>query len=358
MLYGVDVHGGFQAGISFSRLAQQGYSFAAIKATQGLSFVAPQFLDSDKGPGFVTQARQAGLIPGAYHWLDASDGAAQARHFHNLVRQAGGPAGMLIQLDCEDDGYGPQIHAWAAEWARLTGGHPFLIYSGAWWWSKPPMAGVRGVDVTPYLWDSHYLTADLDTIPDDPAAFAARIPESWWAGRYGGWPSVAILQFTSKGDAGGLGNNVDLNATRMTREQLLALTRVSAITGGEEDMETEQTRIHAFNSDAYGHGWAIGADEVQVVGIVDTHPGQVPLGHWGVKTLRALAGDVAELMARPPVQPAPVDAAALAAALAADTAFLDAIAERVAAKVNPTVREVAATFGEAGAAAVRSGSDH
>lgn len=217
MLYGVDVHGTYQRGLSFPTLAKQGYSFAVTKATEGTSYVAPSFVE------WTAAARAAGMIPGAYHWLHRGAAVEQARFFYDRVRQAGGPGGMLIQLDCEDDADWPTLQAWDAEWARLSGGHPYLIYTGRWWWDTASR-GWPGVTLTPHLWHSEYLTADLDSVPDDPAAFAARIPASWWTTSYGGWPTATILQFTSKGDAGGLANNVDLNAFRGTREQLLALT--------------------------------------------------------------------------------------------------------------------------------------
>ena len=221
VLYGVDVHGSYQAGISFPRLAAEGYSFAVVKATEGTGFRAPRFRE------WVRAARSAGLVAGAYHWLKAGDGAAQARFFHGDVAAAGGPAGMLIQLDCEDDASLGTLRAWAAEWRRLTGDHPFLIYTGGWWW-RP--RGWPGAGVTPYLWASHYLW--------DPAAGQAargtaaqlypRVPAGWWVPGYGGWTSATILQFTDRGNAGGLAANVDLNAFRGTREQLLALTRAGA----------------------------------------------------------------------------------------------------------------------------------
>ena len=241
MLYGVDVHDGYQRGLSFPTLVAQGYTFAAVKLTQGLTY------QRDLGDDWVRAARAAGLIPGGYHWLTSGDGAAQARNFHTKVLEAGGPEGMLIQLDCEDDGYGPQITAWAAEWRRLTGGHPFLIYSGGWWW--PRTGGFRGVDVTPYLWQSHYLTADADTVPDDPAAFAARIPSAWWSPGYGGWSTATILQFTSRGDAGMLSNNVDLNVTTLSREQLLALTRAPA---ARIRKDHEVFLLHGDDNQGYG----------------------------------------------------------------------------------------------------------
>jgi hypothetical protein len=62
-------------------------------------------------------------------------------------------------------------------------------------------------------------------VPDNPAAMAASIPARWWTPGYGGWSRASVMQFTDQGDAGGLANNVDLNATTLTREQLLALAR-------------------------------------------------------------------------------------------------------------------------------------
>lgn len=217
MLFGVDVHDGYQAGLSFPLLVKQGYTFATVKFTQGADYVRGQ---ADE---WIAAARRSGLIPGAYHWLNGAEGGEQARWFHHNLMQVGGPQGLLIQLDVEDNGYGPQMTAWTREWNRLTDSHPFIIYSGSWWW--PRTNGFRGVDLTPYLWHSHYLTSDSDTVPDDPATVVQTIPASWWKPGYGGWDKATFLQFTSRGDAGGLGNNVDLNMTTLTRQGLLALTR-------------------------------------------------------------------------------------------------------------------------------------
>ncbi|MFZ0791672.1 MAG: GH25 family lysozyme, partial [Chromatiaceae bacterium] len=227
MLYGVDVHARYQGGLDVALLARQGYSFLATKLSQGLwvpgsgGLSAAQF--TARAIGWLDTARAQQMIPGAYHWIDGSaSGATQARFFHRQVLQAGGPDGMLIQLDNEDVSAQPATwqHTvdWAAEWEQLTGGHPWLMYTGSWWWAPRDWPGAT---LTPYLWHSRYLSADADTIPDDPAAFAARIPATWWTPSYGGWPRATILQLTSRGDAGSLGNNVDLNVTPLTGEQLL-----------------------------------------------------------------------------------------------------------------------------------------
>jgi hypothetical protein len=181
------------------------------------------YLNSAKN--WIPQIRAAGLIPGGYHWIGAGDGAAQARYFMNHVKQLGGPKGMLIQLDCEDNATEADVTEWVGEWKRLSGNHPFLMYSGGWWW-KP--RGWNGTKWTPYLWQSHYLSADADTISDDVAAFAARIPASWWNPGYGGWAQATILQFTSRGDAGSLGNHVDLNVYRGSLADLAKLTAAPA----------------------------------------------------------------------------------------------------------------------------------
>jgi GH25 family lysozyme M1 (1,4-beta-N-acetylmuramidase) len=247
-------------------LARQGYSFLATKASQGTEVPAHRTLSAAMFTGrmvsWIDQARQAGMVPGLYHWLTRIDGAAQARFFHNLVRRAGGPAGMLIQLDCEDDGYGPQMAAWAAEWDRLTGGHPFLIYSGSWWW--PRTGGYRGASLTPYLWHSHYLDADTDTIPDDPQAFAGRVPASWWQVGYGGWTTPTFVQFSSRGDAGSLGNNVDLNAFRgTTADMQVLLGGTDVITVVDQDaiakaVVAQLCRSEPFTSKGVGE-WATAA---------------------------------------------------------------------------------------------------
>jgi GH25 family lysozyme M1 (1,4-beta-N-acetylmuramidase) len=309
MLYGVDVHAGYQAGLNFPLLIKQGYSFCTVKLTEGVGFLQSGAKD------FIAKSKAAGLITGAYHWLDSSgDGATQARWFHKHVVDNGGPAGMLIQLDVEDDGYGPHMTAWTAEWNRLTNSHPFLIYSGSWWW--PRTGGFDGSKLTPYLWHSHYLTADTDTVPDDPAAFAARIPADWWRVSYGGWSTPAILQFTSRGDAGALANRVDLNVTRMTREQLLALT------GDEDDMLTKDEWATVAKYDALRNGYSDAATNPTIA--LNTFVFNVARDTAAaLKAVARLELKVDALPERPPVDPAALKAALL------DPAVLAAIATAV-----------------------------
>lgn len=253
MLYGVDVHARYQGGLDIPLLARQGYTFLVSKASEGTGI--PPLNGSSaafklRTLQWMDQARAAGMIPGLYHWIKSGNGAGQARFFHGIVKDAGGPGGMLIQLDCEDNATYSDVVAWAEEWQRLTGGHPFLIYTGGWWW-RP--RGWNGNVLTPYLWESHYLSADVDTIPDNPAQYS--IPAAWWTPGYGQWPVATILQFTSRGDAGSLGNNIDLNAFRGSLADLQALAPGG--TYGEDDTMfvkiNGQDAVYQSRGDGYIH---------------------------------------------------------------------------------------------------------
>ena len=199
----------WQGNIDVARIAREGYAACVCKATEGTTYTDPTFARN------TAAAKKARMIPGAYHYLRDGDGAAQARHFHRQVSRQGGPSGWLIQLDCEADGYGPEMTAWAKEWRRLTNGHPFLIYSGAWWW--PRTRGFRGAGLTPHLWASRYVSGT-----DTGSKLYQRVPDSWWRPGYGGWEQATILQFSSTGKVAG--KRIDVNAFRGTRQQLAALT--------------------------------------------------------------------------------------------------------------------------------------
>lgn len=331
MLYGVDVHARYQAGLDIALLARQGYSFLATKATEGLGvvsvegFTAAQF--TTRMLTWVAQTRDAGMIPGLYHYLRAQDGAAQCDAFMRIVERAGGPDGMLIQLDNEADAGWVSTQQWAARWERLTGGHPWLMYTGSWWWGP---RGWPGATLTPHLWHSHYLSADADTIPDDPAAFAARIPASWWTPGYGGWTRATILQFTSRGDAGSLGNNMDLNATHLTREQLLTLTRPG------DTMPTAEEIKSAILAD--------GGVQQLLYRVEAALSQRDPIATIGQPNV--LAQRLASLRAE-------------VATVKAAQATLDAKLDQILAALgtaDPAVREVVADALEAGAAAARGGA--
>ncbi|MFI5910927.1 glycoside hydrolase family 25 protein [Dactylosporangium sp. NPDC051541] len=195
-IFGVDIAGSYQAGINIHQLKNEGYAFVACKATEGTTYQAPHFDE------WIPAIKAEGMIPGAYHFLRNSDGAAQARFFLARLAKHGGPAGMLVQLDCEADASWAVVQAFVAEWNARTGSYPFAFYTGD-WWLQP--RGWNVASLTPYLWAAPN-RGYTDSYTGDTA-------NDWNAG-YGGFTRMSIDQFTAKGTAGGIRGNVDIDAVR------------------------------------------------------------------------------------------------------------------------------------------------
>jgi Glycosyl hydrolases family 25 len=349
MLYGVDIHSQYQQGISIARLKAEGYTFVVDKASEGTYIPS----NSNMSPAqfkaqmlaWVAETRALGMVPGLYHWLKAGNAAAQARFFYRQVVDAGGPAGMIIQLDDEDNASYADAQIWAAEWNQLSGGHPFLLYTGAWWW------GPRGWDgnaVTPYLWHSHYLSADTDTISDDPATFAARIPASWWTPGYGGWPGATFLQFTSRGDAGSLGNDVDLNVFRGTLADLMALT--GGVDMSEADILQKISDVALFGGTSMGRKVAFKSDD----GFTGTLNGLAPKLDYALDSLDGLTGKVDALVGVIEQLAAVITAGGGSVDTQAILAGVDERLAAVRAGIEADTRDAIADAEEGGAAAVRA----
>lgn len=77
-----------------------GIDFAYIKATEGTYYTDPSYAQN------VRQARQAGVIPGAYHFLSHRPeltGAMQARYFYDVIKGDLVPGTLPPALDIEED---------------------------------------------------------------------------------------------------------------------------------------------------------------------------------------------------------------------------------------------------------------
>lgn len=243
----------WQGALDAGRVVREGYAAVVAKATEGTDFRDARF------GTYIAQTVAAGGIPGAYHFLRAGDGAAQARSFHTRIVEFGGPDGWLVQLDCEADASYATAKAFAVEWARLTGGHPLLLYTGTWWWGAAARAGWDGPAVTPLLWHSHYVTGS-----DAGSVLYGQVGDSWWTPGYGGWAHAALLQFSSTALVAG--QKIDVSAFRGSLDDLRALT-----TSKGDDMTPDQARQladvhfalteHLFDD---GHGGVddIGADHI------------------------------------------------------------------------------------------------
>ena len=185
---GVDVAAAQHPGgapIDWAQVAAAGYTFAAIKATEGDYYANPY------GTADLAGAQAAGLSVTGYHFAipNVSGGAAQAAY---AVRHgvAGGGA-LPPELDVEYDPYARTdrtnacyglsparmvawIGAFVTETHRLTGQFP-IIYSTAAWWDA--------------------CTADSAAFGSDPLWVAAYAPGS--PALPSGWADWTFWQFTS-----------------------------------------------------------------------------------------------------------------------------------------------------------------
>ena len=168
-----------------------GQTFAMVKATEGLSYVNPYFVQDS------LQMRIAGLARGAYHYADPSlPPEPQAAFYATVVLGINGPGDMPPVLDLEDSkGLPPhQLIDWTHRYLNtvraLTGRQP-IIYTYPNFW-RTAMADTREFTQYP-LWIADYNGRDAP----------GPLP--------GGWAHWSFWQYTSSGRLPGITGNVDLN---------------------------------------------------------------------------------------------------------------------------------------------------
>ena len=126
----------WQKDVDFARVRGSGVAAAILKASEGSGAIDPVYA------GRADAARRAGLLLGAYHFLDSTDGAAQADHFLATAVADGEPGtDLLVALDLEPDPEGesatPEIAAAAAQRIREKLGRWPVLYVGRWIIAEP-----------------------------------------------------------------------------------------------------------------------------------------------------------------------------------------------------------------------------
>jgi len=119
----------WQATPNFALVRAAGIAAVIFKATQGSDYVDPTFAAR------ATAAAAAGLLVGAYHFLDGSNAAAQAAHFFAVA----GSAVSLLALDFEPNPTSqptPQQAATVASLVKASTGRWPVIYTGRWMLSQ------------------------------------------------------------------------------------------------------------------------------------------------------------------------------------------------------------------------------
>jgi GH25 family lysozyme M1 (1,4-beta-N-acetylmuramidase) len=235
-VFGIDVHPEYQRGLNFERARTEGYEFCVIKATEGPYRDGDRYVPSGF-KDFYRRAEAEGFVMGAYHFLLSTPARAQADHFLRTIEAVGGPEDKILMVDFEEypapHGYltpgNDQLEAFVAEVKRRVGDHPVVLYSGRGFWNGGDASGDFGQYGADAAWDAMY----LDMNPRDrPREYYDDVRHRGWGEPWGGvepW----FWQFTSAGGVAGM--NIDVNAYRGTREQLLALTGLEGPTIADDE---------------------------------------------------------------------------------------------------------------------------
>ena len=224
------------AGIGWAQVAAAGYSFAAVKATEGDYYANPYY------PADAAGARAAGLQVTGYHMAipNVSGGAAQADYAAGHLA-AGGAGAPALELDLEYDPYtatdhtnecygltAPQLVAWIGAFTRqaqqLTGQAP-TIYTTAGWWRT-----CTG-DSTAFSADSLWVAGS--GAGSGSGAGAPSLPATW--------ADYAYWEFTSAGTVPGIAarGSVDVSyGSRHTTPDAPAVAGAGGVAGGVRPVES------------------------------------------------------------------------------------------------------------------------
>jgi GH25 family lysozyme M1 (1,4-beta-N-acetylmuramidase) len=300
--FGLDISHHQDLGLNLAQCRREGIEFVFLKSSEGASFVDSAF------KGRLAEARNAGLLVGAYHYVRSNaSAAAQVANVASVV-----PRDVPVIPDVEANSGGIALVREFVDRLRAAGYRVPLSYIPRWYWQQlgsPSLAGL------PPLWSSRYPDNIVGTLGDE----WAQAPASYWTG-YGGL-GVAVLQFTSSVRIAGH-QPIDANAFRGSRRDLAVLLGYATI---EEDHPVKNLILaREKNGPTVWVGDGVTrrhvADEKELEGLQwwIAQKGGDPTVQVEFEDLRVLgspvAADVAELKARPA---ADIDEAALAAELEA-----------------------------------------
>lgn len=170
------------------------YDFCIVKATQGTTYVNPDFYKIDT-------VLSRGKLAGCYHYVGGGGAAAEAKFFYNKVKNYVGKAIMAIDWESYQNSAWNDISYLKAlmdEFYKLSGVKPFLYTSK----SIVPLAAVVGSAGYP-LWCAQY--ASNNTVYGYQS-------NPWTdGGSFSTFGKAVIHQYTGAGRLSGYNSNLDLN---------------------------------------------------------------------------------------------------------------------------------------------------
>ncbi|MCC3381042.1 glycoside hydrolase family 25 protein [Paenibacillus farraposensis] len=254
---GIDVSH-HQGDIDFKKVAADGISFVFIKATQGKTFRSKTFLQ------FVEDAKAAGLLIGAYHYVDDSattpEAARQeAANFVSAIKDAGGIQAFDLPpvMDYESNKSGLSkaaittvAKAFLQEVEQLTGVQP-IVYT------YPSFIGnFSGLNNYP-LWVARYSSTQ---VPPDASGWT-----SWDFWQYSDGSTGGMLPSGTR-KVSGIAGPVDLNEFNGTVDELQTRFKkkgestviekqrdINKVSPWAEDVWTEMTENGYFDGTRPGH---------------------------------------------------------------------------------------------------------
>jgi lysozyme len=203
MLYGVDLHPTYQAGISIPQIHSEGFDFLICKMSQGTT--SKSYAGSIP---WLQQARSQGMQTLGYHYLTNGNPEGQAKVFTDALKAAGVAGAIDVEKGSGDI---DNVHAFYNE-CESMGCRIALLYLPQWYWKQIGSPAMQGL---PPLWSSRYPDMVLGTAMQN----YQKVPHSYWDG-YGGL-DVAVLQFSSTSRVAG--HTVDANAFNGTYAELATL---------------------------------------------------------------------------------------------------------------------------------------
>lgn len=195
-LNGIDI-ASYQKNIDLSKVP---CDFVIIKATQGTSYVNPDFTRA------LQQALSLGKKVGVYHYASSGGAKAEAQHFVETAKEAIGKAIFVLDWEQGDNANfkTPSYARTFLETVKAKIGYTPMIYM-----SKSVCRDYNWTAVAPTypLWVAQYASNSITGYKSDP-----------WTdkGGYGSWKYPTIFQYASTGRLKNWNGNLDLDIAYLT----------------------------------------------------------------------------------------------------------------------------------------------
>lgn len=184
--------------INWSQVAGSGVKFTYVKATEGTTFVDPEFSSNVQG------AEASGVAVGAYHYAEpanpysSSDAVQQAAFFVKTLKAAmpnGGDLMPVLDLETSNNLSAQDLEQWVQTFSNTVAqqiNRQVMLYTGEWFLQQENFdTTLSGMPI----WVAWYGYLNNNTVPPD----------------LDGWTSWTAWQYADKGTVPGISAQVDMD---------------------------------------------------------------------------------------------------------------------------------------------------